>query len=105
MDIGGYIRTVLEQGTLDLEIYRIRQLMIGAEQHRHSDRRHHAHTVSMLTAIFKALLSAKETRQKVVQQVREDNRGCTENGSASPADDASGGVRVWNVLKQKVPGR
>jgi hypothetical protein len=77
MDIGGYIRTVLEQGTLDLEIYRIRQLMIGAEQHRHSDRRHHAHTVSMLTAIFKALLSAKETRQKGIQEIGENNRCST----------------------------
>jgi len=77
MDIGGYIRTVLEQGTLDLEIYRIRQLMVGAEQYRHSDRRHHAHNVSMLTAIFKALLSAKETREKGVQQVRENDRRST----------------------------
>jgi hypothetical protein len=77
MDIGGYIRTVLEQGTLDLEIYRIRQLMIGAEQHRHSDRRHHAHNVSMLTAIFKALLSAKETRQKGIQEIGENNRCST----------------------------
>jgi hypothetical protein len=77
MDIGGYVRTVLEQGTLDLEIYRIRQLMIGAEHNRHSDRRHHAHNVSMLTAVFKALLSAKEARQKGIQEVREDNRRTT----------------------------
>lgn len=74
MDIGGYIRTVLEQGTLDLELYRIRQLMIGAERNRHSDRNHHARNVSVLTAIFKALLSAKEARQKGIQEVREDNR-------------------------------
>jgi hypothetical protein len=77
MDIGGYIRSVLEQGTLDIEIYRIRQLMIGAEQHRHANKAHHAHNVSMLTAIFKALLSAKEAREKGVQQVRENDRRST----------------------------
>jgi hypothetical protein len=77
MDIGGYIRTVLAQGTLHLEIYRIRQLMIGAEHNRHADRTHHARNVSVLTAIFKALLSAKEAREKGVQEVGEDNRRTT----------------------------
>ena len=74
MDIGGYIRTVLEQGTLHLEIYRIRQLMVGAEQHPHANKAYHARNVSVLTAIFKAWLSAKEARQKGIQEVREDNR-------------------------------
>ena len=77
MDIGGYIRAVLAQGTLDLEIYRIRQLMIGAERNRHSDRSHHARNVSVLTAIFKALLSAKEARQKGIQEIGENNRRTT----------------------------
>lgn len=77
MDIGGYIRTVLEQGTLDLELYRIRQLMIGAERNRFSDRNRQAHNVSMLTAIFKALLSAKEARQKGIQEIGENNRRTT----------------------------
>lgn len=74
MDIGGYIHTVLAQGTLHLELYRIRQLMIGAEQHPHANKAHQARNVSVLTAIFKALLSAKEARQKGVQEVGEDNR-------------------------------
>jgi hypothetical protein len=74
MDIGGYIHTVLAQGTLHLEIYRIRQLMVGAEQHPHANKAHHARNVSVLTAIFKALLSAKEAREKGVQEVGENNR-------------------------------
>jgi hypothetical protein len=51
--------------------------MIGAERNRFSDRNRQARNVSVLTAIFKALLSAKEARQKGIQEIGENNRCST----------------------------
>ena len=105
MNIPAYVECVLDEGNLDDEILHIRRLLVGLAKHPHPDRGVQAYKVHNMTAVFKALLSAKEAREKCVQQVRQDNRGNAENGSPSPADNSSGGVGVWNVLKQKVTGR
>lgn len=105
MEIQMYIERVLDEHRLDDEILRIQHLMQGAVKQPLSDKAHQLRRVALLTEVFKALLSAKEAREKAIQQVREDHRRSAENCSASPADNASGRVGVWNVLKQKVPGR
>jgi hypothetical protein len=105
MDIPGYVERVLDEHRLNDEILRIQNVLLGLTKHPHPDKAIQARKVQVVTEIFKALLSAKEAREECVQEVREDNCGGAENGSASPADDASGRVGIWNVLKQKVPGR
>ncbi len=105
MDIEAYLNQVWEEGRLDDEILRIQNLLLGLTKYPHPDKAIQARKVQLMTQIFKGLLSTKEAREKRIQQVREDNRRRAENGSPSPADNAPGGVGVWNVLKQKVAWR
>lgn len=105
MDIDLYIERVLDEHRLDDEILRIQNLLLGLTKHPHPDKTVQARKVQLMTQIFKALLSAKEAREKCIQQIRQDNSGGTENGSPSPADNTPRRVGVWNVLKQKVPWR
>ncbi len=105
MDIPGYIERVLDEHRLEDEILRIQNTLLGLTKWPHPDKAVQARKVHLVTEIFRALLSAKEAREKCIQQIREDHRRSAENGSARPADNASGRVGVWNVLKQKVPGR
>jgi|688.fasta_scaffold1206121_1 hypothetical protein len=105
MDIDGYVEQVLDEHRLDDELIRIEHLLLGLTKQPHPDKAIQARKVYLMTQIFKALLSAKEARQKCIQQIREDNRRCTENRCASPADNTPRRVGVWNILKQKVAGR
>lgn len=105
MNLQAYVECVLEEGNLDDEILHIRRLLVGLAKYPHPDKGIQASKVHQMTDIFKALLLAKEAREKCVQQVRQDNRSNPENGSPSPANNSSGGIGVWNVLKQKVTGR
>lgn len=105
MDIPGYVERVLDEHRLDDELLRIQNLLLGLTKHPHPDKAVQARKVHLMTEIFKALLSAKEAREKAIQEVRENYGGCAENGSASPADNTPRRVGVWNVLKQKVTGR
>lgn len=105
MDIDGYVEQVLDEHRLDDELIRIEHLLLGLTKQPHPDKAIQARKIQLMTQIFKALLSAKEARQKCIQQIREDNRRCAENRCASPTYNAPRGVGVWNVLKQKVPWR
>jgi hypothetical protein len=105
MDIPGYIERTLDEHRLDDEILRIQNVLLGLTKHPHPDKAVQARKVQIVTEIFKALLSAKEAREKAIQEVCENDGRSAENGSAGPADNASGRVGVWNVLKQKVTGR
>jgi len=105
MDVDAYIERVLDEHRLDDEILRIQHLMVGLTKQPCPDKAVQTRKVQLMTQIFRALLSAKEAREKCIQQIREDYRRSPENGSASPADNSSGRVGVWNVLKQKVAGR
>ena len=87
MNLAAYIDCVLEEGNLDDEILHIRRLLVGLTKHPHPDKGIQANKVHHMTEIFKALLSAKEAREKGVQQVRQDNRGGAENGSPRPTHD------------------
>lgn len=105
MDIDLYIERVLDEHRLDDEILRIENLLVGLTKHPHPDKAIQARKVQLMNQIFKALLSAKEAREKCIQQIRQDNSSRPENGSASPADNTPRRVGVWNVLKKKVPWR
>lgn len=67
MNIQAYVACVLEEGNLDDEILHIRRLLVGLAKHPHPDRGVQANKVHQMTAIFKALLLAKEAREKRVQ--------------------------------------
>ena len=105
MDIDGYVEQVLDEHRLEDELIRIEHLLLGLTKQPHPDKAIQARKVYLMTHIFKALLSAKEARQKCIQKIREDNRRSAENRGTSPADNPSRGVGVWNVLQQKVAGR
>lgn len=105
MDIPAYIERILDEHRLDDEILRIQNTLVGLTKWPHPDKVVQVRKVQVVTEIFKALLSAKEAREKRIQQIREDYRRSAENGCASPADNTSRRVGVWNVLKQKVTGR
>lgn len=105
MDIDAYVERVLDEHRLEDEILRIQNTMVGLTRHPHPDKAIQARKVQGLTQIFKALLSAKESREKCIQQIREDYRRSTQDCSASPTDNAPRRVGVWHVLKQKITGR
>lgn len=104
MDIDGYVERVLDEHRLDDEILRIQNLLLGLTKQPHPDKAIQTQKVHIVTTLFKALLSAKDARQKVIQQIREDNRRSSENRSPSPANNAPRRIGVWNVLKKKVTG-
>jgi hypothetical protein len=105
MDIPLYIERVLDEHRLGDEILRIQNVRLGLTKYPHPDKAVQTRKVQVVTEIFKALLSAKEAREKAIQEVRENYGGGSENGSASPADNTPRRIGVWNVLKQKVPWR
>jgi hypothetical protein len=100
-----YVQAVVLRGELYIELERIRRLLVHHESNPHPNRADHTKNIQTLTGMFRALLSAKETRQEVVQNVRQDNRRNTENRSASPTHDARPRVCVGDVLEEKVAGR
>ena len=105
MDIEGYLNQVWDEGRLDDEILRIQNLLLGLTKLPHPDKAIQARKVQLMTQIFKGLLSTKDAREKVVQQIRQDNRSRPQYGSPRPAHDPTRGVGIWNILKQKVPWR
>jgi hypothetical protein len=105
MDIPLYIERVLDEHRLDDEILRIQNVLLGLTKQPHPDKAVQVRKVQVVTEIFKALLSAKEAREKAIQEVREDHRRSAENGSTCPTNNAPRRIGVWNVLKQKFAGR
>lgn len=105
MDIDAYVEQILDEHRLDDELLRIQHLLLGLTKHPHPDTTVQARKVHLMTQIFRALLSAKEAREKCIQQIRENHRRSAENCSARPADNTPRRVGVWNVLKQKIAGR
>lgn len=95
-----YIAEVIRKGDLYIEIERVRQLLILSEKNRGPTRER----IQQLNVLFKALLSAKDAREKVVQNIREDNRSHPQDGCPRPTDDTGASVGVRDVLKKEVPG-
>jgi hypothetical protein len=104
MDVEAYLERVLDEHRLEDEILRIQNVLLGLTKNPYPDKAIQARKVQLVTQIFKALLSAKEAREKCIQQIREDNRRRAENCSPSPADNTPRRVGVWHVLKQKIAG-
>ena len=105
MDLDGYLDQVWDEGRLDDEIIRVQELLVGATKFPDPDRAKQAQRIWMLTYAFKGLLSTKDAREKVVQQVRQNNSSRPQYGSTRPAHDPTRRVGVWNILKQKVAWR
>jgi hypothetical protein len=68
-----YVVDVISRGELYLEIERIRQLLVGMHKYPLPNRESQRETVSRMTKIFQALLSAKNAREEVIQDIRKDN--------------------------------
>lgn len=105
MEIDAYVERVLDEHRLDEEILRIQNLLLGLHKLPHPDKEVQTRKVQLTTQIFKALLSAKEAREKCIQQIREDNSRSPQDCSAGPTDNTPGRVGVWHILKKKVTGR
>jgi superfamily II RNA helicase len=99
--ISEYIWNVNRMGILSVEIDRIVACLVDAENDRKKD---HVFQVKQFTQILRALLTEK-ARQETVNQVSNDNRSRTQDTSASPADNTSTGIRIRNILEQKIAGR
>ncbi len=95
-----YVNSVMRRGELYIELERIRKLLILAEERPLADPQEQSKNVKYLTGMFRALLLAKDARQKVVQDVRQDNSSGTQNGSTSPAHDAGAGVGIRYILQE-----
>ena len=105
MDIDAYVERVLDEHRLEEEILRIQNTLLGLTKLPHPDKAIQARKVQLMTHIFRSLLSAKEAREKCIQQIREDYRRGTQNSGPGPADNAPRRIGVWHVLKQKITGR
>lgn len=102
MDLEPYkkwVTGVIARGELYIELERVRQLLVLAEQRKRPNRDEQIAHVKNLSYMFKALLLAKDARQKVVQNVGENNSGSTQNSGTSPADDSGAGICVRYVLQ------
>lgn len=99
-----YAQGVVRRGELYVEIERVRRLLVHHESNPLPIRADHAKNIQTLTAMFKALLLAKESRQEVVQNICKDNRGDTKNSRSSPAHDPGSSVSIWDVLEEEVSG-
>lgn len=74
IEINMYITDVINKGELYLEIERIRRLLVGLYKYPHADKNIQRHNVRHMEFLFKRLLLAKEAREKVIQNVGDDNR-------------------------------
>lgn len=99
-----YVHSILQRGELYYELARIRRLLVHHESNPLPNREDHTKNIRVLTAMFKSLLSAKEARQEVVHDIRNDNSRNTKNGSARPAYHTCPCVRVWDILEEEITG-
>lgn len=60
-----------------------------------------AHTISALNQVFKALL-AEKARQETIEKMCNDYRTDTQHGSTRPTNDATGRIRIRDILQQKI---
>jgi hypothetical protein len=96
-----YILEVRYRGTVDYELKQIQGLLVNAEKRPLPNKDAQKIHISKLTQLFKALLTEK-AGQKVVEEVREDNTSNAQYSSTSPTHNSTGGIGIWNILKQKV---
>jgi hypothetical protein len=100
-DVDAYIREVRKMDVLETELVRIQSLMLQETMTPVTDADEHKMKTACLNQVFKSLL-AEKARQKIVQQVRDDNCGTAENSSTGPAHDTAGRVRVRDILQQQI---
>ena len=69
-----WVHGVIARGELYIELERVRQLLILAEQRKRPNRDEQLAYVKNLSYMFKALLLAKDARQEAVHKVSNINR-------------------------------
>lgn len=92
---------MLRVGDIDAEIKRIQECMVGATKHPHADKAMQTEGIARFTEIFQHLL-AEKARKEIVQQVRQNDTGNTENSSAGPTDNTPRSIGIGNILKEKI---
>ena len=83
-----YIERVRREQSLEAELVRINNLMIGTSKYPYADKARQREVVATSNQIFRALL-AEKARQKIIQEVRQNNGSHTQNSGTSPADNAT----------------
>lgn len=83
--IAAHIRRTLDEGMLDVEINRIRTMLIAFTKYPSDNRVSQRERVKNFTRLFQALIGvkhellAKDARQEAVDDVRKNNGGKTED--------------------------
>jgi hypothetical protein len=87
-EIDDYVKEVVNMGMLDEEIQSIQTMMADLVRYPHNTPEKQQSTSLRLSQIFKALLLAKNLRQKPVNKVGKKDGSNTENSGTSPADNS-----------------
>ena len=96
-----YMIRVRRDKNIDKEIERVQKLLQEAEKYPILNKSAQRGNVAGITQIFRALL-AEKARQKVIQEVCQNDTSSTQYGSTSPAHDPTRGIRAWDILKHKI---
>lgn len=88
-EVENYVKKVILANILYLEIERVRQYLIEITKNPHSDKKHQQLIVENANQLFRALLLAKEAREKVVENIGDDDSSKTQNSGSSPTHDTS----------------
>lgn len=83
-----YIEKVRREETLQQELIRIQSIMVGISKRPHPDPERNKEIVANANQIFRTLL-AEKARQKIVEEIRQNNASHAENGSPRPTDNTA----------------
>ena len=98
-----YIRDVVEHNDLEHELQCVRRILIGVHRYTLFTPEERTRRVKKFDMMFKALLTEK-ARQERSQKVGNHNSSSAENCGTRPADDATGGVSIRDVLEKEIAG-
>ncbi len=74
-ELNEYVRAVVNSEMLESEIHRIRNLMVGLHKYPLPNKAEQKRDARNMEQLFKALLLAKDLREKAVHKVGDNNRG------------------------------
>lgn len=83
-DLDAYVKEVVDMGMLDEEIESIKTMMANLVKYPRNTPQEQTITSARMTQLFKALLLAKDLRQKSVDKVGKNDSSNTKNGGTGP---------------------
>jgi hypothetical protein len=88
---------------IDTKIEIVRQVLIAQYKYPEGDAEFQKQEIKSITKTFKQLLQTK-ARQERIQEISNDYCSSAENCGSSPADNASRGISIRDILQKKVAG-